>query len=80
MRFAVRVVGPACVLAHGTALLSFGALLFSQSGLIRTFGMAGGLAVCISFVAVILVLPLLGLFLIRNEAKLAQATARPPTG
>ena len=72
MRFAVRVVGPACVLAHGMALLSFLALLFSQSGLIRTFGMAGALAVCISFVAVILVLPLLGLLLIRNEAKLAR--------
>ena len=72
VRFAVRVVGPACVLAHGTALLSFGALLFSQSALIRTFGMAGALAVCISFVAVILVLPLMGLFLIRNEAKLAK--------
>ena len=26
VRFAVRVVGPACVLAHGTALLSFLAL------------------------------------------------------
>ena len=38
VQFAVRVVGPACVLAHGTALLSFAALLFSQSGLIRTFG------------------------------------------
>ena len=72
VRFAVRVVGPACVLAHGTALLSFGALLFSQSALIRTFGIAGGLAVCISFVAVILVLPLMGMFLIRNEAKLAR--------
>ena len=45
VRFAVRVVGPACVLAHGVALLSFLALLFSQSGLIRTFGMAGALAV-----------------------------------
>jgi predicted RND superfamily exporter protein len=72
VRFAVRVVGPACVLAHATALLSFGALLFSQSALIRTFGMAGGLAVCISFVAVMLVLPLMGIFLIRNEAKLAK--------
>ena len=72
VRFAVRVVGPACVLAHGTALLSFGALLFSQSALIRTFGIAGGLAVCISFVAVMLVLPLMGVFLIRNEAKLAK--------
>ena len=72
VRFAVRVVGPACVLAHGTALLSFCALMFSPSGLIRTFGMAGALAVCISFAAVNLVLPILGLFLIRNEAKLAR--------
>ncbi len=72
VRFAVRVVGPACVLAHGTALLSFLALLISQSGLIRTFGMAGGLAVCISFIAVILVLPLLGLILVRKEATLAR--------
>jgi hypothetical protein len=72
VRFAVRVVGPACVLAHGTALLSFGALLISQSGLIRTFGLAGVFATGISFVAVILVLPILGLLLIRNEAKLAR--------
>jgi len=72
VRFAVRIVGPACVLAHGTALLSFIALLLSPSGLIRTFGMAGALAVCISFIAVLLVLPLLGLLLIRNEASLAR--------
>ena len=72
VRFAVRIVGPACVLAHGTALLSFIALLFSQSGLIRTFGMAGALSVCISFIAVLLVLPLLGLLLIRNEGSLAR--------
>jgi predicted RND superfamily exporter protein len=57
VRFAVRIVGPACVLAHGVALLSFLALWFSPSALIRTFGYAGALAVCISFVAVILVLP-----------------------
>jgi len=72
VRFAVRIVGPACVLAHGVALLSFLALLVSPSALIRTFAVAGALAVLISFVAVILVLPLMGLFLIRNEAKLAR--------
>jgi len=72
VRFAVRVVGPACVLAHATALLSFLALLISQSGLIRTFGLAGALAVCISFVAGILVLPLLGLILVRKEETLAR--------
>ena len=75
VQFAVKVVGPACVLAHGTAMLSFAALLFSQSGLIRTFGEAGMLAVTVSFVAVILVLPLLGLLFIRNEASLARAHA-----
>jgi len=75
VQFAVRVVGPACVLAHGTAMLSFAALLFSQSGLIRTFGEAGMLAVTVSFVAIILVLPLLGLLFIRNETSLARAHA-----
>jgi predicted RND superfamily exporter protein len=72
VRFAVRIVGPACVLAHATALLSFAALLVSQSGLIRTFGLAGALSTLTSLVAVILVLPLLGIFLIRNEATLAR--------
>lgn len=72
VRFAVKVVGPACVVAHGTALLSFLALLFSESGLIRTFGMAGALSVLISFTAVILILPLLGVLLIRNEEKLSK--------
>ena len=42
--FAVKVVGPACVIAHATALVSFIALLFSDSALIRTFGQAGALA------------------------------------
>jgi uncharacterized protein len=71
-RFAVEVVGPACVLAHGTTLLSFLALTFSESGLIRTFGFAGALSTGISFFAVILVLPLLAVVLIRNEAALAR--------
>jgi uncharacterized protein len=68
LAFAMRVVGPACVLAHGTALLSFIALLFSDSGLIRTFGMAGSLATCVSYLAVIGALPLLGRLLIREGA------------
>jgi predicted RND superfamily exporter protein len=72
VRFAVRIVGPACVLAHGTALLAFCALLFSESGLIFTFGLAGAISTLISFIAVILVLPILGVVLIRNEAALAR--------
>ena len=72
IRFAILVVGPACVLAHGAALLSFLALLFSESDLIHTFGEAGAMAVCISFVAVIVVLPILALLFVRNEKTLAR--------
>ncbi len=75
VRFAVQVVGPACVIAHATALASFLALLASDSSLIRTFGTAGALATLVSFVAVIALLPLLALFLIRNEAALSRERA-----
>ncbi len=40
-RNAVLVVGPACVLTHATAGISFIALQFSNSDLIRSFGEAG---------------------------------------
>ena len=43
-RYAVLVVGPACVLATATAAASFIALFFSDSALIRTFGIAGALS------------------------------------
>ncbi|MFN0219523.1 MAG: efflux RND transporter permease subunit [Hyphomicrobium sp.] len=72
VKFAVHVVGPACVLAHLAILLSFLALLFSESGLIRTFGMAGAMSTIISFIAVIVVLPLIAVLLIRNEQKLSK--------
>ncbi len=75
VRFAVTVVGPACVVAHATALASFLALLISDSALIRTFGTAGALATLVSFVAVIALLPLLALFLIRNESALSRERA-----
>lgn len=75
VRFAVKVVGPACVIAHATALASFLALLASDSSLIRTFGTAGSLATLVSYVAVLAVLPLLALALIRNEAGLSAERA-----
>src|ERR1700742_2491376 len=51
-RNAVLVVGPACVLTHGTAGISFIALQFSDSDLIRKFGEAGLAATIIALVAV----------------------------
>ena len=75
--FAVRVVGPACVIAHATALVSFVALMFSDSGLIQTFGKAGALATCVSYLAVLGAMPVLGLALIRGNdgASIAQSSS-----
>ena len=66
LRNAILIVGPACVLTHGTAGISFLALLFSDSDLIRTFGEAGLIATLIAFVAVLTLMPLLGVLLLRE--------------
>jgi hypothetical protein len=70
-RNSLLVVGPACVLTHGTAGLSFIALQFSQSDLIRSFGQAGLIATLIALVTVLTLVPLLGILLIRHEARFA---------
>jgi predicted RND superfamily exporter protein len=67
----VLVVGPACVLTHATAGLSFVALMFSSSDLIRTFGEAGLLATVVALVAVLTLVPVLGVLLVRKEAAFA---------
>ena len=67
-RNALYIVGPACVLTHATAGISFIALQFSQSDLIRTFGEAGLIAVAVALVAVLIGVPLLGVLLVHNEA------------
>jgi predicted RND superfamily exporter protein len=70
-RNAMLVVGPACVLTHATAALSFIALQFSESELIRTFGEAGLVATLIAMFAVLMLVPLLGVLLLRNESVFA---------
>src|SRR5262249_5433453 len=67
MRRSVLVIGPACVLTHGTAGLSFVALLLSDSDLIRTFGEAGLIACIIALVAVLTLVPLLGILLVQRK-------------
>src|SRR5947209_7566810 len=74
------IVGPACVLTHATAGLSFIALLFSQSDLIRAFGEAGLLATVIALLTVLLVLPLLGVLLLRDTSKFAVKIRGADTG
>jgi len=67
MRNAILVVGPACALTHGTAGLSFLALQFSDSYLIRSFGEAGLVATIIAFIAVLTLVPLFGVLFLRHE-------------
>ncbi len=64
---AVLVVGPACVLTHATAGISFLALQFSDSDLIRAFGEAGLAATVIALLAVLSLVPVFGVLLVRNE-------------
>jgi predicted RND superfamily exporter protein len=70
-RNAVYVVGPACVLTHGTAGISFIALQFSDSDLIRKFGEAGLAATIIALIAVLSLVPVFGVLFVRNEKILA---------
>jgi predicted RND superfamily exporter protein len=74
-RQAICVVGPACVITHATAGLSFMSLLFSSSTLIRQFGVAGIIASIIALVTVLMLVPLLGLVLLRGRLSISAADA-----
>jgi predicted RND superfamily exporter protein len=78
-RNAMLVVGPACVLTHATAALSFIALQFSESNLIRTFGEAGLVATLIAMFAVLMLVPLLGVLLVRKESLFAEEVKEADT-
>jgi len=78
-RNALLIVGPACVLTHATAGVSFIALQFSSSDLIRTFGEAGLVAVAVALIAVLMGVPLLGVLLIRNESEFVAAVRNMDT-
>jgi hypothetical protein len=79
-RNAIYVVGPACVLTHATAGLSFIALQFSSSDLIRTFGEAGLIATIIALFAVLTLVPLLGTLFVQREAAFAASVRIADTG
>jgi predicted RND superfamily exporter protein len=79
-RNAILVVGPACVLTHATAGISFLALMFSNSDLIRTFGEAGLVATVIALLAVLMLVPVLGVLLVRGEADFAAKVRAVDTG
>jgi predicted RND superfamily exporter protein len=79
LRNAILIVGPAVVVTDATAALSFIALLFSDSHLIRTFGAAGALSCLLAYVAVVTLVPLFGVLLLRKEATFAAAVKQSDT-
>src|SRR5258705_7086996 len=66
------VSGPASCVDTSTPALSFVALQFSESDLIRTFGEAGLVATLIAMFAVLMLVPLLGILLVRKESMFAS--------
>jgi len=80
LNHAILVVGPACVLTHATAALSFVALQFSSSDLIRSFGEAGLIATIIALAAVLVLMPLLGALTLRDDSAFAAQVARADLG
>jgi hypothetical protein len=68
-KMAVLNIGPACVLTSLTTSLAMLSLAYTDSGLIRQFGMASAIATLMAFTAVILVVPTLTALLMRNEEK-----------
>ncbi len=79
-RNSIYIVGPACVLTHATAGLSFIALQFSSSDLIRTFGEAGLTATIIALLAVLTLVPLFGVLFVQREAAFAESARIADTG
>ncbi|WP_071000390.1 MMPL family transporter [Methylobacterium sp. C1] len=80
IRDALLVVGPACVLTHATAAISFIALQASESDLIRDFGKAGLLATAIALAAVLTLMPPLGLLLLGRADAFARSARRADPG
>ena len=79
MKNAVLTVGPAVVITDATTALSFIALQFSDSHLIRTFGLAGALSCLIAYVAVVTLVPLFGILFVRKESVFAAQVAGSDT-
>ncbi len=73
VRYALLVVGPACVLASATAGASFLTLyLISDSALIQTFGAAGAMSTVVAYIASIVLVPLLALVLLRADSDIGS--------
>lgn len=72
-RHAILTVGPACVLTSITTSIAFASLTLTDSGMIRTFGIAAALATLLAFITVIVLLPILVILLFRDEKEFMRS-------
>jgi predicted RND superfamily exporter protein len=79
-RSAIAVVGPACVLTHATAGLSFLGLMFSSSDTIRDFAEAGFISVAVALVTVLSLVPVFGVMLLKAASPATIDASGPDTG
>jgi hypothetical protein len=75
VRHAILTVGPACVLTSITTSIAFMSLTLTDSGMIRTFGIAAALATLLAFVTVIVLLPILVVLMFRDEKEFIRTEA-----
>ena len=73
VRHAILTVGPACVLTSITTSIAFMSLTLTDSGMIRTFGIAAALATLLAFITVIVLLPIMVILLFRDEKEFLQS-------
>ena len=69
VRISVMNIGPACVLTSITTALAMLSLVYSDSALIRTFGLSAAFATFSAFFVVVVVVPSLTMILIGDEEK-----------
>jgi hypothetical protein len=79
-RHAVETVGPASMLTMFTNMAAFISLCFSDSALIRTFGIAGILSTIIVFFAVIALAPTLAALTLKGSRIATQAFRQNDSG
>jgi uncharacterized protein len=75
---AIFEVGPACVLTSFTTAVALSSLIFASSALIRTFGIVAAVSTIISFLAVLIVVPVLSVLMLRHEEKFITKKSGQP--
>lgn len=74
-KHAILTVGPACVLTSLTTSTAFLSLTLTDSGLIRTFGVAAAIGTLLAFITVIVLVPTLVVLLYKDEAEFLRTEA-----